>query len=158
MYKKIMVPLDGSSLAENVFPHLETVVRGCTCPEVILIQAVEPISIPVGRELSQLTSLDEVKSFETHHAADAEKYLKDVVARLCVRGIKVRPEVVYGKAGEALSTYAATNGIDLIIICTHGRSGISRMVMGSVADRLMRSACSPVLMVRVPGCPPASEK
>ncbi len=51
MYKKIMVPLDGSQIAEHVFPHLETVVKGCReMPEVILVQVVEPISIPVEGE------------------------------------------------------------------------------------------------------------
>ena len=64
MYKKIMVPLDGSELAECVFPHLETVVKGCHPPaEVIVVQAVEPLSVPYGREISQFTSLEQVKAF-----------------------------------------------------------------------------------------------
>ena len=154
MYKKIMVPLDGSKLAECVFPHLETVVKGCESPEVIVVQAVEPLSVPYGREVLQFTSLEQVKAFETHQKVEAEKYLKEIVARLEKTGVNVKADVIYGKAGESLSDYATKNDVDLVIIATHGRSGISRWVWGSVADRLVRSVCEPVLMVRAPGCVP----
>lgn len=149
-----MVPLDGSKLAECVLPHLETIIKGCESPEVILVQAVEPISIPYGREISEFTSLEQVKAFETHQKVEAEKYLKEIVARLGKTGVNARADVIYGKAGEALSDYATKNDIDLVIIATHGRSGISRWVWGSVADRLARSTCAPVLLVRAPGCVP----
>jgi nucleotide-binding universal stress UspA family protein len=154
MYKKIMVPLDGSELAECVFPHLETIVKGCQSPQVILVRTVEPLAVPYGKEVAHFTSLEEVKAFETHQKADAEKYLKEVIARLKKKGINARAEVVYGKAGESLGDYATQNKVDLVIMATHGRSGVSRWVWGSVADRLLRSLCVPVLMVRAPGCAP----
>ena len=53
-----------------------------------------------------------------------------------------------------IAEYATKNEIDLIVIATHGRSGVSRWVWGSVADRILRSACVPVMMVRAPGCVP----
>ena len=158
MYKKIMVPLDGSKLAEAVFPHLETVVRGCRSAKVIFVQAVEPISIPIGREVSQLASLEEVESFETHQKADAEKYLREVVTQLQPSGVDARWEIIYGKAADALPGYAAKSGVDLIVMATHGRSGIPRLVMGSVAERLLRSTGIPVLMVRSPGCGPCTQE
>jgi nucleotide-binding universal stress UspA family protein len=154
MYKKIMVPLDGSELAECVLPHLETIVKGCESPEVIVVKVVEPLSVPYGREVSQFTSMKQVEAFETHQKADAEKYLEKVIARLKKTGVNAKAKVIYGKAGEALSDYATKNKVDLVIIATHGRSGISRWVWGSVADRLVRSVCVPVLMVRAPGCVP----
>jgi nucleotide-binding universal stress UspA family protein len=154
MYKKIMVPLDGSKLAECVLPHLETILKGCDSPQVIVVQAVEPLSVPYGREVSQFTSLEQVKAFETHQRVEAERYLKDIVARLKETGVNARAEVIYGKAGENLSDYATKNGVDLVLIATHGRSGVSRWVWGSVADRLLRSVCVPVLMIRAPGCVP----
>lgn len=154
MYKKIMVPLDGSKLAECVFPHVETIIEGCESPEVIVVQAVEPLSIPYGREVLQFTSLEQVKAFESHQKAEAEKYLKEIVARLGKAGINAKTDIIYGKAAEALSEYATKNSIDLVIIATHGRSGVSRWVLGSVADRLMRSLNVPVLMVRAPGYEP----
>ena len=148
MYKKIMVPLDGSELAECAIPHLETIAKGQPPAEVIIIQAVEPISIPIGFEISKLGSLAEVEKFETHQKTTAERYLKEVVARLAGSGVKARAEIVYGKAGEALTDFAEKNNIDLVIMASHGRSGISRWTWGSVADRLLRSLRAPVLIVR----------
>ncbi|MFC1972232.1 universal stress protein [Chloroflexota bacterium] len=69
----------------------------------------------------------------------------------------VKTEVIITEEGlvaDSIAEYAQNNDIDLIVVATHGRSGISRWVMGSVADRVLRSACVPVLMVRVPGCVP----
>ncbi|MFH1382851.1 MAG: universal stress protein [Chloroflexota bacterium] len=152
MYKKIMVPLDGSKLAECVFPHLETIVKGSDSPEVLLVQAVEPIAIPYARETSHLKSLEQLEEFETHNKVEAEKYLKATVARLGKKGIKARAVVIYGKAADALGEFAVKNAVDLVLIATHGRSGVSHWVWGSVADRLLRSICAPVFMIRVPGC------
>jgi nucleotide-binding universal stress UspA family protein len=155
MYKRIMVPLDGSQLAECIFPHLETVVKGCKdSPEVIVVRAVEPITVPYGRQASQFSSLEQIKAFETHQETDAEEYLKKTVAHLTSIGINAKAEIVRGKAAEALSDYANKNNIDLVVIATHGRSGVSRFVWGSVADRLLRSLCVPVLMIRATGCVP----
>jgi nucleotide-binding universal stress UspA family protein len=63
-------------------------------------------------------------------------------------------EVLEGKVADTLAQWAEKNGVGLIIIASHGRSGVTRWIMGSVADRVMRSACVPVLMVRAPGCFP----
>jgi nucleotide-binding universal stress UspA family protein len=157
MYKKIMVPLDGSKLAECVLPHLEMVVRASKpTPEVLLVQAVEPIAIPYGREVAEITSMDQLKAFETHNEVEAKKYLKEIAAQLAKVGVKAKTDVIYGKAAMVLGDFASKNEVDLVIIATHGRSGISRWALGSVADRLLRSACAPVLMVRVPECVPIS--
>ena len=154
MYKKILVPLDGSKLAECVLPHLETVLKGCEASEVVLVQAVEPFSIPYGREVGQLKSLEEVKTFETHQKTDAEKYLKIIAARLGKAGVNTRTEVIYGKAIEALTEYINENDVDLVIMATHGRTGINRRIWGGVADHILRSVCTPILMIRTPGCVP----
>ena len=157
MYKKIVVPLDGSKLAECVLPHLETVLKGCESPEVVLVQAVEPYSIPYGREVGHFQTLEQVKEFETHQKTDAEKYLKIIAARLGKAGVNVRAEVIYGKAIEALTGYINGNEVDLVIMATHGRSGISRRIWGGVADHILRSVCTPILMIRAPGCVPGSQ-
>ena len=151
MYKKIMVPLDGSKLAECVLPHVEAVVKGCQSPEVFLVQAVEPIAIPYGREAAKIASVEQLAEFETHHKSEAEKYLKEIATQLGRVGTIISTHVIYGKAAGALSDFAAKNDVDLVVIATHGRSGVSRWVLGSVAERLLRSISVPVLMVRVPG-------
>ncbi len=73
---------------------------------------------------------------------------------LAKAGVNAKTAVIYGKAAEALSNFATENRTDLVVIATHGRSGISRWAWGSIADRLVRSVCAPVLIVRAPGCVP----
>ena len=85
---------------------------------------------------------------------EADTYLGGVAKRLNLLGCDVRTTGVLGKSYEALGLFATENNVDLVIIATHGRSGVSRFVWGSVADRLLRSVCVPVLMVRAPGCVP----
>jgi nucleotide-binding universal stress UspA family protein len=98
--------------------------------------------------------MEQLKAFETHNRTEAEKYLKEVVARLGKTGVNAKADIIFGKAAEALIDFANKNAVDLVVIATHGRSGVSRWVWGSVADRLIRSVCVPVLMVRAPGCVP----
>jgi len=149
MYKKVMVPLDGSTLAECVIPHLQTVVKGCAAPpEVIIVRAAEPISIPVGRGASHLATIEQLQSFESHQKTEAEAYLREKVAFLKREGIDVRAEVLAGKAGPALSDFANKQSVDLIIIASHGRSGVSHLVWGSVAEHILRTSRAAVLMVR----------
>ncbi len=153
MYKKILVPLDGSELAECVLPHVESIARGCGVQDIIFIRAVEPFNTPSGDEGGGLSEED-IKRINSESRGDAENYLSQLVSRIKYDGIAIHPEVITGKAADSIAEYATKNAIDLITIATHGRSGISRWVWGSVADRILRSACVPVLMVRAPGCVP----
>jgi nucleotide-binding universal stress UspA family protein len=82
----------------------------------------------------------------------AGKYLDDLISKLKYKGVNMQSEVLFGHAAASLTDYAEKNDFDLIIIATHGRSGVSRWVWGSVADRILRSSQVPVLMVRAPGC------
>jgi len=151
MYQKIMVPLDGSKLAECVLPHLETVARGCAVPDIVLVRVVPPASPTVGDY-----ALDpaQVRRIDEENKTVAEEYLHNTAKQLAVGESRVSTQVLIGREAESLADFATKNGFDLIIIATHGRSGVSRWVWGSVADRVLRSACVPVLMVRAPGCIP----
>ena len=146
MYKKILVPLDGSDLAECVLPHVESIAKGCGVQEVMFLRVVEPLSRTVGPYITE----EDVQSMNSQNRAAAENYLRQLVKRTKYSGVTIRSEVVAG----SIADYANKNGVDLIIIATHGRSGVSRWVWGSVADRVLRSASVPVLMVRAPGCVP----
>ncbi len=153
MYHKILVPLDGSALAECVLPHAEAIAKGCQVKNVILMQVVEPFRMPSGADFD--FSPEQTKRIETQHLAKAKDYLNQLVSRVSYDKANVQSEVIDGGiAAESIADYAAKNDVDLIIIATHGRSGVSRWVWGSVADRILRSACVPVLMVRAPGCIP----
>jgi nucleotide-binding universal stress UspA family protein len=152
MYKKILVPLDGSDLAECVLPHVESITRGCGVQEVVFLGVAEPFHPPSG--YSAYFSQETIKRIDTDNKAAAESYLNQLVKRTRYGGVSVKPEVITGIPAESIADYADKNGVDLIIIATHGRSGVSRWVWGSVADRVLRSASVPVLMVRAPGCVP----
>jgi nucleotide-binding universal stress UspA family protein len=159
MYKKILVPLDGSELAECVLPHLETIVRGCSVPDVIFLRVVEPFQKVSGWESNTLSSIDgiskiDVNKVDAQNRDNAKKYLEELIKRTKLDSASAKTEVLTGAAPETITDYASKNGVDLIVIATHGRSGISRWVWGSVADRILRSACIPVFMVRAPGCVP----
>jgi nucleotide-binding universal stress UspA family protein len=152
MYQKILVPLDGSELAECVLPHVEAIAKGCAPATITFVRVAEPVQVPVG-EGSNFAAED-WRRIEAEHRATAENYLKQLVSRIKYDGVSLGSEVLIGKAAESIADYAAKNEVDLIITATHGRSGVSRWVLGSVADRVLRSSCVPVLMVRAPGCVP----
>ncbi|MFC1924666.1 universal stress protein [Chloroflexota bacterium] len=153
MYKKIVVPLDGSELAECVLPHVETIAKGCELPEVVFLQVVEHAPIP---HAYRYTTEDERQKFMMEDTAGARKaaedYLDRIVKTINYPGMNMKTEVTIGKPADIIADYATNEGVDLIVIATHGRSGISRWTFGSVADRILRSSCVPVLMVRAPGC------
>ena len=151
MYQKILVPLDGSELAECVLAHVDALARGCQAKSVVFIRVVEPIRQTGGE---YMMDSDQLKKFESENRLEAGEYLKKISAKVSLGGAVVKTEVVSGRPAEILAEYATKNQVDLIVIATHGRSGVSRWVWGSVADRILRSACIPVLMVRAPGCFP----
>jgi nucleotide-binding universal stress UspA family protein len=154
MYNKIMVPLDGSDLAECVMPHVEAITTGCKITNVVFVRVVNPIrlpaSVPARGEFG--FSENERRELEEQHKQTADTYLKQIVENTRLEGAVLGYEVLVGKVADTLAQWAEKNGVDLIVIASHGRSGVSRWVMGSVADRVMRSACVPVLMIRAPGC------
>ncbi|MFH1003851.1 MAG: universal stress protein [Chloroflexota bacterium] len=153
MLKKILVPLDGSKLAECVLPYVEELARGCQVEEVVLMRACEPPTIPADYPATMRQSWDDhVKTKITEAQQQCRLYLTDVEKRLSQLGVKVTTETYLGRAVEQIVGYANQNAVDLVIMASHGRSGPSRWVYGSVADRVLRSLCVPVLMVRAPGC------
>jgi len=153
MYKKVLVPLDGSELAECVLPHVESIAKGCEAGSVVFVRAFEPYTVNYARaELSE----KQIEEADERAKRAAGEYLDQVASRVKLGGVKVQKELITGRAADSIAEYATKNGVDLIILATHGRSGVSRWVWGSVADRILRSACVPVLMVRAPGCVPGT--
>ena len=162
MYKKIIVPLDGSELAECVLPHVETIAGGCGVEEVVLVRAAEPFYMPAGE---YVFTDAEIKEMEDRHEAGARDYLAKIAKRVSPGGARVDTVVLTGdgkkatrvtsavriSAADMLVDYVKSSGADLVVISSHGRSGISRWVFGSVADRLLRGACVPVMMVWASG-------
>jgi nucleotide-binding universal stress UspA family protein len=155
MYKKILVPLDGSKLAECALPNAEELAKGCGPAEVILVSVTERVQgyrvledpgQPLGQQL--------VPEAYGKKEKQAQRYLDRIAKTMAAKGINVSTEVLLWKPAEAIVGYAKQSGCDLIVMASHGRSGPSRWAYGSVADKVFRASCVPVLMVRAPGCIP----
>ena len=149
MYKKIMVPLDGSELAECVLPHVEAFIEGCRVKHFVFVRVVEPAATFYSGDYP--ISPEVLKERETAGEKMAREYLDQVMSRLEDTGAELQSEVIIGNVADSLADYSENNNFDLILIATHGRSGVNRWVRGSVADKVLRSSHIPVLMVRAPG-------
>lgn len=149
MYQKIMVPLDGSELAECVLPHVEAFINQCQIRTIVFVRIIETITPAIAGEYA--ISMDDLKTRESARKSEADEYLTQVMDRFQSGETTLQKEVRVGRAADRLAEYAEKNEVDLILMATHGRSGVSRWVRGSVADRILRSASIPVLMVRAPG-------
>jgi len=170
MYKKILVPLDGSKLAECALPHAEELAKGSETAEIMLVSVTERVQgyVAGGGSAESLLlsgggfgSAIRPPSQRTASAAfgkkekQAERYLSKIAEKLQSKGIKAHTEVLFWPPAEAIASYAGQKGADVIVMSSHGRSGVSRWAHGSVADRVLRASCVPVLMVRAPGCVPS---
>ncbi len=155
MYNKILVPLDGSKLAECVLPHVENVAKGCGVSEVVLLRICEPPSILSDYPESMPRSWNENVSKMTKHMENqCSLYLGEIEKQLKDSGLYVRTESRLGDAAAEIVDFADKNEIDLIIMASHGRSGPSRWAYGSTADKVLRSTCVPVMVIKGPGCVP----
>jgi len=157
MYKKIMVPLDGSRLAECVLPHVKAFIKGFSISDVFLVRVVEPIK-PDFRIYDNVFDEEFIRQaqkiwrgIEQQGAAAAQNYLERISEHLRQKGTTIHSEVLVGEVVENLTECAESSDADVIVMATHGYSGITRWIMGSVADRLFQSAPMPVFMVRPPG-------
>jgi nucleotide-binding universal stress UspA family protein len=151
MYRKIMVPLDGSQFSECSLEHVKAIAIGCQVPEVLLLRVVEPLSSNDLAALAQVRAAP-IEQLEAEKKSEASDYISGMVQKLNSQGVSARGEITFGKADEQILHYADKNHIDLIIMSTHGRSGVSRWAFGSVADRVVRHSTVPVLTVAPAGC------
>ena len=142
MYAKVLVPLDGSALAERAIPHAVEIARG-TGAEIILLRVVQvPLSkYPEAGQKEELNSIRET-------AAQARAYLDVVAARVRKEGVKVRSEVLEGAADGAILGFAPNEDVDILVMSTHGRTGLSKALMGSVAEQVMHTTKRPVMLVK----------
>ena len=159
MYNKIMVPLDGSDLAECVIPHVEAIISAFNSTEVVLVRVLDPIRLPVSVPAQGSFGFTEKDRRQLEESLEkaAHEYLEKMAGSLAFPGTVISHAVLEGSPANMLADYATKNAVDLIVIASHGRTGVSRWIMGSVAERIVRTSCVPVLMVRAPGCEPKAK-
>jgi nucleotide-binding universal stress UspA family protein len=137
MIKKILVPLDGSDLAESALPY------------------AEQIATRTGAEVLLLTSVYQVDSWAGHAVQVDHKwvplvqtYLESKGGELRAKGITATNDIASGPAAEAILARVGEENVDLITMSTHGRSGITRWVFGDVAHKVLHDTYCPLLLVR----------
>lgn len=149
-FRRILLPLDGSSLGEAALPYVEEL-ASVTGAEVVLFHVVNPrpeLGLVDGYspELGQMAEAQVSQALEA-----AREYLGRIRDRLADRGITARCEVEIGSPADRVVAYASEANVDLVAMSTHGRSGIGRWLLGSVADEVLHAANRPVMLVRGTG-------
>jgi len=143
MYKKILVPLDGSELAEKALDHAEKLAEPFDA-EIILFQVVPLVPIYAAAEFVTPFVVDE-KQKEA-----AQRYLTNLAEELKKRGFRVTAKLKTGSQVAAdIIDFAKESGVDLIVMCTHGHSGTTRWVLGSVAHKVLTRAETPILPIHL---------
>jgi nucleotide-binding universal stress UspA family protein len=147
MYKRAIVPLDGSTVAETIMPFL-LAIAGPLDIAIVLLRVLEPV-VPMATEGMRTVVVEppEVRR------ADAEQYLRSVAAGLRARGVRVEWQIREGRPDIEILGAAKDAGADLIAMSTHGRSGLGRLLFGSVAEQVLRHAEVPVFLMRQAGRP-----
>ncbi|MBN1548450.1 MAG: universal stress protein [Syntrophaceae bacterium] len=140
MFQRVLVPLDGSKLAEHALPHVRNLSQGGFIGEIILLNVVE---IPVA----WLEGLNYVSILNAHLKQSTE-YLRILQEQLTAEGLSVKAEILKGTTAQAIIDYAVKNGVDLIVIGTHGYTGMKKLAFGSIALQVLHEAHCPVLMIR----------
>jgi nucleotide-binding universal stress UspA family protein len=153
MYRKILVPLDGSKHAECVLPYVKSLASDLKDPEIILLRVCEPPVILADYPPDLHTEWDDHVRQETAHIQQqCRLYLDGTEQNLIQAGLKVRTDSRLGKAPEEIIDYAIQNQVDLIIIASHGSSGITRWAYGNTANRVLQASTIPVMIIRPEEC------
>ena len=141
--QRILVPLDGSARAERVLPAVTPIAQALKS-KVILFQ------VPIVYVSGWMTGdwFLPVQGILATAEQDAQAYLSYMATRLKQQGVIVSTATEIGGVAESIIGYAEANHVDLIAMCTHGRTGLRRWTLGSVADRVLRASRIPILLVR----------
>ena len=142
MFKKVLVPLAGSELSESALMHVTDIISDCNAADVVLMRIKEPLDPNVIGTLDAKVAVE----LDEAYRDEAARYLDKVVETLKEKGIATKTEVLSGNPAEEIIKYSQKNDIDVIIMSTRGRSGLSRLVFGSVAEKVIRNSTIPVLI------------
>jgi len=147
MFEKILVTLDGSGVAEKALEPAFTLAQAFES-EVILLRVVmvEEVAVAAGMGMAYF---DLQEALEKHAREEAEAYLKRIETHWRNTGARVHGEVAAGAPAEKIAETAKRARADLIMMSTHGRAGLSRLIYGSVAEAVLRAAVAPVMLIPV---------
>lgn len=141
MYKKILVPLDGSSLAEAALPHAQKLAKSENAEIVILRIPMTPNERFFSRDT--LTGSKITKEIEE----ESKAYIKAELLKLSGRGTMISGMTRDGPVAETILAVAKETHADIIAMSTHGRTGWQRLIMGSVAEKVIHHSSIPVVVI-----------
>lgn len=144
MFKRIVVPLDGSSRAEHALPVAARIARA-SGGSLVLVQVISP-PIDYGGGLAPIPLVTD--SVIEADLATVTEYLNTLVRSPVLAGIETRTEVCFGLAAQHIIATAESHECDLVVLCSHGRTGFTRWALGSVAHTLVHQSTIPVLVLR----------
>ena len=142
---KVIVPLDGSEFAESVLPYAASLSRKMDMG-VTLVQVLSQDEFIYGGGAYGIREY--LPRIREEARAEARKYLTGVARQLRQKGLDISVEMVHGSPASTITEMARAADHDMIALTTHGRSGISRLLLGSVAESVIRKSGDPVLIVR----------
>lgn len=175
MYNKVVVPLDGSKLAEAALPHLEEIAKGCSIPEILLVSVTERIKGRIRQDqvfeasssksydapIPTVVNIQAGLLFSTHStgiqeiplamgkmAKTAYDYLCKIAKQLDAKGFRNQINVLAGKPAEEIVHFVEEQGADLIIMASQGKGGLNRWDISNIADKVIKTAKVPVMLVR----------
>jgi nucleotide-binding universal stress UspA family protein len=151
VYQRILIPLDGSDLSECSLQHVKAIAQGCNVPDVVVFRVIVPLSAEARSALATVGD-ERLRSAVRQNEQDAKDYVLKVRDRLQTQGVSSRTVTVQGRAADEILSYAEKTNVDLIVMSSHGRSGLSRFFYGSVAEKVVRHSRVPVLLVSPEGC------
>jgi nucleotide-binding universal stress UspA family protein len=154
MFKRLLVPLDGSRFGSRALRYATEVAQRFGA-EVILIRVIRPttpviaagahgVASPAESEIAVQAALEADK----RNAARAKRYLRDKVRSIRSRHTKASYQVAIGDPAQSIMEFSKKENIDLVVMTTHGKSGLKRAIMGSIADVVIRKSGKPVLVIR----------
>jgi nucleotide-binding universal stress UspA family protein len=144
MFSNILVPLDGSELAECVMTHVEALAGGHKNVAITFLYVVQPLDAPMVQASYR-------KKIESEGKAAAQAYVKKLCSRVAFKD-NASGKVLIGKAADTIVNFAEKSKVDLIVMATHGRSGVSEFFYGSVAEKVIHAAKVPIWMVKAASC------
>lgn len=148
MYKKALVPLDGSKLAECALSHVQSLVNDGAIGEVVLLNVVG-----IDNPWDEMGKGIYFGGMKQELINTAQKYLERIRRDLDAKGIKVKTEFIEAnRPAHVITEYARENGVDLIVLATHGYTGLQKMFLGSVAFKVLHESSVPVLLIRPESC------
>jgi len=137
IFERILVPLDGSECAENILPMIEKMATDFKA-SIALLRVAYAHTFP---------GMDPTEA-EVKVVREAEKYLRGLEERLKAKGFSVDSHVRYGDEAEEILDHIAQKDVDLVAMSTHGRSGVKRFLLGSVAEKIIRHSQKPIFLKR----------